>query len=272
MLLNLLAANFGWPERRRLIKSSSSSIIIIIIIICTVVFFFTAPKIEFGAKGHYSDTSGNNSDSFYLLKPVGAYNYCNHVYGLLEEKEAGLLTGSGSTLPTHLSSSACSSATFISRSFFVSMPLISSPDLLKSFVLVSLASGLSPPRPRSPRAGSVHAAVHKLSGIYSMWPDASFPLGARFPGDGAGGLGCVTFGWWVEEVKREEGEWGDDNQGQVREGMSFQSKKGVCGELKKETRWALTWGKTSDGFQRQKHLFSQYPVLFFCCSMLHICV
>lgn len=25
----------------------------------------------------------------------------------------------------------------------------------------------------------------------------------------------------MEEVKREEGEWGDDNRGQVREGMSF---------------------------------------------------
>lgn len=39
------------------------------------------------------------------------------------------------------------------------------------------------------------SAVHKLFGIYSMWPDARFPLGALFPGDGAGGLGCVTFGW-----------------------------------------------------------------------------
>lgn len=90
-------------------------------------------------------------------------------------------------------------------------------------------------QPSSPQAGPVLSAVHKLSGIYSMWPDARFPLGARFPGDGAGGLGCVTSGWRVEEVKREEGEWGDDNQGQVREGMSFQSKKSVCGGLKR--RW-----------------------------------
>lgn len=64
--------------------------------------------------------------------------------------------------------------------------------------LLSLASGLSPhlPPPNT---------VHKLFGIYSMWPGARFPLGARFPGDGAGGLGCVTTGGRVgreDEVNR----------------------------------------------------------------------
>lgn len=43
----------------------------------------------------------------------------------------------------------------------------------------------------------------------------------------------------MEEVKREEGELGDDNQGQVREGMSFQGKKSVWGEFKKGMRLAL---------------------------------
>lgn len=46
-----------------------------------------------------------------------------------------------------------------------------------------------------PSLSRLLSAVHKLFGIYSMWPDARFPLGALFPGDGAGGLGCVTFGW-----------------------------------------------------------------------------
>lgn len=158
--------------------------------------------------------------------------------------------GSGSSLLTHLSSAACSSSAFISL-FFISKPFVPSLDLQKSIALVSPASGLSPPPPPkpisthsfSPHSGPVLGTVHKLSGIYSMWPDARFPLGARFPGDGASGLGCVTSGWRVEEVKREEGEWGDDNQGQVREGMSFQRKKSVCGGagFKKEMRLALTW-------------------------------
>lgn len=66
--------------------------------------------------------------------------------------------------------------------------------------LLSLASGLSPHlTPPPPNT------VHKLFGIYSMWPGARFPLGARFPGDGAGGLGCVTTGGRVgreDEMKR----------------------------------------------------------------------
>lgn len=143
--------------------------------------------------------------------------------------------GSGSPLLTHLSSSACSSATFISRFFScpcLLFPLQTFRRALRSSLLLPAPQPLSS-QPSSPQAGPVLGAVHKLSGIYSMWPDARFPLGARFPGDGAGGLGCVTSGWRVEEVKREEGEWGDDNQGQVREGMSFQSKKSVRGGLKR---------------------------------------
>lgn len=74
-------------------------------------------------------------------------------------------------------------------------------------LVVSPASGLSPhlcnkPPPSPSSHCLVLGAVHKLSGIYSMWPDARFPLGASFPGDGAGGLGCVTAGW---RAGREEG-------------------------------------------------------------------
>lgn len=53
----------------------------------------------------------------------------------------------------------------------------------------------SPSPPLHPPFPLSLGAVHKLFGIYSMWPDARFPLGASFPGDGAGGLGCVTSGW-----------------------------------------------------------------------------
>lgn len=65
------------------------------------------------------------------------------------------------------------------------------PPLL-GLPLLSLASGLSPHLIAHPPI-----TVHKLFGIYSMWPDARFPLGAWFPGDGAGGLGCVTTGGGV---------------------------------------------------------------------------
>lgn len=56
-----------------------------------------------------------------------------------------------------------------------------------------------PPHPVSLRAFLSFwlRAGHKSFGIYSMWPDARFPLGVSLPGDGAGGLGCVTsVGWW----------------------------------------------------------------------------
>lgn len=96
----------------------------------------------------------------------------------------------------------------------------SSLGLQMSILLHLPASGLSPhlcntplfflslpphPSPPSVLSSLLLSTVHKLFGIYSMWPDARFPLGASFPGDGAGGLGCVTSRWRAE---RRVGGWG----------------------------------------------------------------
>lgn len=63
---------------------------------------------------------------------------------------------------------------------------------LPAYLLIFAATPTPPPPP--PPATLAFNTVHKLFGIYSMWPDARFPLGAWFPGDSTGGLGCVTTG------------------------------------------------------------------------------
>lgn len=72
------------------------------------------------------------------------------------------------------------------------------PAPLPAYLLISAALFppplLPPPSPPSVLSSPHLGPVHKLFSIYSMWPDARFPLGASLPGDGAGGLGCVTSG------------------------------------------------------------------------------
>lgn len=90
--------------------------------------------------------------------------------------------------------SALNASFHLSRAFHFS-------QWLPSYLLIFAANPAPPPPPPHPPPPATLAfnTVHKLFGIYSMWPDARFPLGAWFPGDSTGGLGCVTTG--------EEGGW-----------------------------------------------------------------
>lgn len=60
-----------------------------------------------------------------------------------------------------------------------------------------------------------------------MWPDARFPLGAWFPGDSTGGLGCVTTG---EGGGRGEDEMNTGGDGVI---MRVKEERRSAGEGKK---------------------------------------